>query len=160
MSSDAPASQPMPTFSLLAAVTAVLAFRVACALRPLDAIDGLAIPDDGYIVLDLARSFATGLGPDYHGIPTNGFQPLIVFLFAPLFWLTPGDPDSAVVGGMILGGAFDALTMALACVLVGLRRLGGCGMVIAAAYWLPHGIRSRCLISPFGARWPRMQFES
>jgi hypothetical protein len=71
---------------LLAALLAAnLAIRLAVVVRPLEFLDDLAIPDDAYLSLTLARNIARGHGPLYGLAPTNGFQPLYVFLMAPVF---------------------------------------------------------------------------
>src|SRR4030095_357231 len=53
--------------------------------------------DDGYYVLAIARRIGLGQGVTYDGTTlTNGFQPLWVFLCAPLFWLSDGERLSGV----------------------------------------------------------------
>lgn len=88
------------------------ALRLFVALRPLGTIDGLTIPDDAYLSLTLARNIARGLGPMYGLEHTNGFQPLYVFLMAPVF-LFQGDLVTPVRIALILLAAFDTLTLLL-----------------------------------------------
>ena len=52
-----------------------LLLRCSVALRPLEYIDGLTIPDDAYLSLTIAKNIAAGLGPLYGLEHTNGFQP-------------------------------------------------------------------------------------
>ncbi len=64
--------------------------RSVVALRPIEYLDGLVIPDDAYLSLTTARNIARGLGPLYSLEHTNGFQPLYVFLMVPRFRLLVG----------------------------------------------------------------------
>jgi hypothetical protein len=66
--------------------------RFALAWRDLDALDTLFFPDDTYLSLGIARNIARGLGSTFDGrILTNGYQPLYVWLMAPVYWLMPDD---------------------------------------------------------------------
>jgi hypothetical protein len=63
--------------------------RIATAVRTLDVVDRMFVPDDTYYTLTIARSMAHGLGATADGIHiTNGFQPLVAFLMVPVYWLT------------------------------------------------------------------------
>src|SRR5262249_47846545 len=73
-----------------------LSLRVAVAARPLERIDGLTVPDDAYLSLSLARAIGRGEGPRYGLGYTNGFQPLYVFLMAPVYALLPREPERPV----------------------------------------------------------------
>ncbi len=92
----------VPVLLLLA-----LALRLLIATRPLAVIDGVTIPDDAYLCLTLARSLAQGHGPLYGDTFTNGFQPLYVFLVAPLFWAIRGDPLLPVTLSLVLLAVAD-----------------------------------------------------
>jgi len=70
------------------------------------------LPDDAYLSLHLARSIAGGLGPWYGLAPTNGFQPLYVFVMAPVFAVVH-DPLTPVRIALLLLVAADALALAL-----------------------------------------------
>jgi len=59
--------------------------RIAFFAKPLLQIDGYAIPDDAFLSLDIAKNFAGGNWFFYGGQHTSGFQPLYVFLMAPVF---------------------------------------------------------------------------
>ena len=89
------------------------ALRLALSVRPLDFLDDLAIPDDAYLSLTIARNIARGLGPLYGLAPTNGFQPLYVFLMAPVYALFPGDPEAPIRVAFVLLTLFDTLTLVL-----------------------------------------------
>ncbi len=77
---------------LITLLAAGLVWRLALSWQPLERIAGFPVVDDGFYSLSIARNLALGLGMTCDGIhPTNGFQPLYVFLAAPLYWLFPGD---------------------------------------------------------------------
>lgn len=96
---------------LFALVAIGLLLRLFAAARPLLQIDDLAIPDDAYLSLTLARSIAHGWGPLYGLAPTNGFQPLYVFLMAPAFVLIPHDAFAPVRIAQLLLVACDLLAL-------------------------------------------------
>ncbi len=63
-----------------------LATRLALVFRP--RWEFLPVGDDAFYVFSIARNMARGLGPTVDGTQiTNGFQPLIVMLYTPIFWL-------------------------------------------------------------------------
>jgi len=87
-----------------------LAIRLAVAWRPLASIDRLFIPDDSYYTLSIARSLAHGHGPTVGHAPlTSGFQPLLAFLEAPIFWFIHS-PDGGLRAALVLLALCDALT--------------------------------------------------
>ena len=96
------------------AVAAVvgLVLRLTIVARPLDVLDRMFIPDDTYYTLGIARSLAHGLGPTTGvGAPvTSGFQPLVAFLEAPIFWVTDS-PDTGLRIALILLAVCDTLTV-------------------------------------------------
>lgn len=111
-----------------------LGLRLITALRPLVALDRLFIPDDTYYTLAIARSLAHGHGPSVDGHQlTNGFQPLLAFLEAPLFYLTDS-PDTALRAALILLAVCDGMTTVLIARVA--YRLGGApAAVVAAGAW-------------------------
>jgi len=88
-----------------------IALRLIVAWRPLQYIDGLAIPDDAYISLHLSRNIAAGLGPSYAGEYTNGYQPLYVFLMVPVFAVLQNDLISPIRISLTLACLVDTLTL-------------------------------------------------
>jgi len=96
---------------LVALLCANFALRVALQIRPLEFIDDLAIPDDAYLSLTIARNIARGLGPLYGLMPTNGFQPLYVFLMAPVFAWFPHDPSLPIRAALVLLALFDTAAL-------------------------------------------------
>jgi hypothetical protein len=90
-----------------------LGLRVAVAARPLALIDGLTVPDDAYLSLSLARAIGRGEGPRYGLGYTNGFQPLYVFLMAPVYTLVSSEPDRPVHVALFFLALCDTLTLAV-----------------------------------------------
>jgi hypothetical protein len=90
-----------------------LVLRLVVALRPPHVVDDLAIPDDAYLSLTLARNIARGLGPLYGLDPTNGFQPLYVFLMAPVFRWVTHDPYTALRVALVFLVLCDTLALGL-----------------------------------------------
>jgi hypothetical protein len=84
---------------------------VALQFRPIGFLDDLAIPDDAYLSLTIARNIARGLGPLYGLAPTNGFQPLYVFLMVPVYSLLPGDPGMPIHAALVLLALFDTAAL-------------------------------------------------
>jgi len=71
-----------------------LVLRLALAWQPFQfQLERGALVDDAFYSLTVARHIAQGHGLSFDGLhPTNGFQPLYVFLTVPVFWLFPNDP--------------------------------------------------------------------
>jgi 4-amino-4-deoxy-L-arabinose transferase-like glycosyltransferase len=113
---------------------AAAALRVALALRDLDVIDRLFVPDDTYYTLAVARSLARGLGPSVDGEHlTSGFQPLLAFLLAPVFAIT-SDDGVPLRAALVLLALVDAANVLLLAALA--RRLRGERAALwAAALW-------------------------
>ncbi|MCA9644753.1 MAG: glycosyltransferase family 39 protein [Polyangiaceae bacterium] len=118
---------------LLAIAGAGGLLRLWLALRNLDVVDRLFVPDDTYYTLSIARSLADGVGPSINGQLTSGFQPLLAFIAAPVFAIT-SNPDAALRFVLILGAISDAFCIFALGDLA--RRLGGRHAgVLAAALW-------------------------
>lgn len=111
-----------------------LLLRLVLAMRAIDVIDRLFMPDDTYYTLSIARAIAEGNGPTADGVTlTNGFQPLIAFLMVPVFWLTD-DPDTGVRMVVILLAVLDVVVAALLGRLA--YRIGGWpAAAVAVALW-------------------------
>jgi hypothetical protein len=112
-----------------------LAYRFFVALRPLPRLDGVAIPDDTYLSLTIARNIAKGLGPWYGLGYTNGFQPLWVFLLSPLHALLPSDPDGVLRVALLVLAVCDAATAYLLCTFVRRRGRSELAPVLVAGCW-------------------------
>lgn len=125
------ARAPLAIGALLAGA---LALRLAIALRDLDVVDRLFMPDDTYYTLSIARSIANGTGPSIDGVHlTNGFQPLIAFLLVPVFAVS-SDPDVGLRAALALLSVVDIANAALLGVLA--HRLGGRpAAILAVALW-------------------------
>lgn len=74
-------------------VAALLVVALVIRLVPvLDSTHFWPLVDDSYYALSVARNIAEGNGVTYSGLPTNGFQPLYVFMSVP-FYLVFGHGD-------------------------------------------------------------------
>ena len=130
------------------AVAALLAsglgLRVFVALRPLRWLDGLTLPDDAYLSLTIARNIGRGLGPLYGTSYTNGFQPLWVFLTAPLYAWRPLDLDGNVHRALVLLAGFDTLLAGLVCLLVWRWTRTPLAPAVVASVWAfnPYSVRT------------------
>lgn len=76
--------------------------------------------DDSFIIHKLAADIAAGKGITQAGEPTNGFQPLFIFLLVPLFWVFDiyhATVASAVINGVLstAGSLFVFLILAELC---------------------------------------------
>lgn len=112
-----------------------LAFRLGAALQPMEHVDSIALPDDTYLCLSISRSIAEGNGPAYSGEFTNGFQPLYVYLMAPVFLLVPDDDIIPIRAALVMLSLFDTLTLLLLLQLVlALTRSAIVPFIIAAAW--------------------------
>ncbi|HEX5315976.1 MAG TPA: hypothetical protein VFX22_04925, partial [Candidatus Kapabacteria bacterium] len=75
--------------------------------------------DDAFYLFSIAKHLANGHGPTVDGINlTNGFQPLIVLLYTPIFWLCGSNSWLAVRWTFLLNGAIAALTVWAIAVLI------------------------------------------
>ncbi|MEO6601059.1 MAG: hypothetical protein ABIQ16_14355, partial [Polyangiaceae bacterium] len=111
-----------------------LALRCWIAFGALDALDRWFVPDDTYYTLGFARSLAHGSGPTLDGVVlSNGFQPLLAFLLAPVFWVTQTG-ESALRAALLLGALCDAAVVILLGHLA-LRLAGRSAALISAALW-------------------------
>lgn len=88
-----------------------LTIRLYIAFRPINIIDDLTFPDDSYLSLTIARNIAHGLGPIYGTHYTNGFQPMYVFLMAPVYWLFPNNLETPIHIALVLLTLFDTLAL-------------------------------------------------
>jgi hypothetical protein len=77
----------LPHPLLLACCLIGLVIRLIIVWQPVDEVVHRVFIDDSFYYLNIARHIALGNGPTHDGInPTNGFQPLWVFLIVPIFW--------------------------------------------------------------------------
>lgn len=113
-----------------------LLLRCVVALRPLEYIDGLTVPDDAYLSLTIAKNIAEGIGPLYGLEYTNGFQPLYVFLMVPVYWIVHGDLVTPVHIALILLSLFDTATLFLLFRLLATRSTSFSTPLVAAALWI------------------------
>ncbi len=133
----APGRDHSLTWKILAPLLVVnLLARLFVALRPLECIDGLLLPDDTYISLKIAKNIALGLGPLYGDAYTNGFQPLYVFLSVPFYWIWPRDLVAPVHAALVMLAIFDTLALAFLWRVVARRSRTLAGPLLATAAWI------------------------
>ncbi|MBF0137742.1 MAG: hypothetical protein H7833_14835 [Magnetococcus sp. DMHC-1] len=89
------------------AVILILLATATLAMRPVPALFDLPVEEDGFMVLTNSRHIARGDGVSYDGHTlNNGFQPLWVFLNAPLYRLVNHDPEKMVRATLALHWLF------------------------------------------------------
>jgi 4-amino-4-deoxy-L-arabinose transferase-like glycosyltransferase len=115
---------------------AILAFHLAVAWQDLPTLarNGF-LYDDSFYAFKIAQNIAEGRGITFDGVhPTNGFQPLYVFLIVPAFLVSGSD----LVLPIHIALSMLALTTCLtACLLylIARRYVGPTASLIAAAIW-------------------------
>src|SRR5581483_10460826 len=86
--------------------------RVPLALRPTAMLTALPYGDDAYYLFSIARHLSSGHGISVDGIHlTNGFQPLILLFYTPIFWLFGSNAWLAVRWTFVMNAAISALTI-------------------------------------------------
>lgn len=110
----------LPMAMLVVVAIVGLALRVSALCRPISALDGHTLPDDAWLALEIAKNIGTGHGPrpGPAAHATNGYQPLWVFLVAPIYSIidhhSPGTLDTtagldrAAKGALVVGVVADA----------------------------------------------------
>lgn len=77
---------------VLTSSVVLLGLYVVAIFRPADRFIERPITEDAYYALSVSRSIAAGTGFSVDGVhPTNGVQPLICLLYAPIYLSTPED---------------------------------------------------------------------
>ncbi|MCI0472807.1 MAG: hypothetical protein L0Y76_04405 [Ignavibacteria bacterium] len=84
--------------------------RIFLLIRPFPEIDSYVLTDDTFLSLKIAKNIADGYGMTYGGIPTNGFQPLYVFMMVPVFAIIKSSLILPVYIAMILLTVFSLLS--------------------------------------------------
>jgi len=91
--------------------------------------------DDSFYAFKIAQNIAAGKGITFDGIhPTNGFQPLYVFLIVPAFLLSRGDPVLPIHLALSMLAVLTCLTACLLYV-IARRYVGRVAALVAAAAW-------------------------
>lgn len=98
------------------ACAATLLLYVALAFRPVELLLSRPFIEDTFYALAVARSIANGTGITVDGVHlTNGVQPLICLLYAPLFFVSKNDTTLALRLCLLLQvGLFVALSTTIA----------------------------------------------
>jgi hypothetical protein len=77
---------------LIGAIVVLALASLSLALRPDSTVFMKPLSEDGFYSLAVARNIASGHGITIDGVTkTNGFQPLLTFIQAGLFWLASGN---------------------------------------------------------------------
>jgi hypothetical protein len=136
------ATHSPPTFVARLRALAILVLLVGGVLRfvvawhDLDSLDTLFFPDDTYLSLGIARNIALGYGSTFDRvIPTNGYQPLYVWLMVPVYWLLPNDLVLPIHIALTLLAVVGLLTAWVVYRLVA-HFASGWHALVAAALWL------------------------
>ena len=91
--------------------------------------------DDAYYTMTIARNIAQGDGISYGGFPTNGFQPLLGFLMAPIQGLLGNHPEFCLKISL-LTMAFCSTALLLVILLLTRQLAGEQAAVIAGALYV------------------------
>ncbi|MBM2815671.1 MAG: hypothetical protein HW421_2433 [Ignavibacteria bacterium] len=89
--------------------------KLSIALRPLEILDDNTIPDDAYLSLKIAKNISYDFRPVYGDNYTNGFQPMYVFLMAPVYKFFPADLYAPIRIALLLLCLFDFLALFYLC---------------------------------------------
>ncbi|MBP2681167.1 MAG: hypothetical protein H6Q78_1030 [Candidatus Krumholzibacteriota bacterium] len=112
---------------------AVLAFHLAVIGQDFTVLaENGFLYDDSFYAFKIAQSVANGKGPSFDGVhATNGFQPLYVFLIAPLYWVFRSNLIAPIYAALALSALLTALTALLLYRIVG--RYASTKVAVAAA---------------------------
>lgn len=129
-----PLSKRLITIGLLGAA---LVFHVAVIGQDFTVLaENGFLYDDSFYAFKIAKSIADGQGPTFDGLhPTNGFQPLYVFLIAPFYRVFPSDLIAPIYSALALSALLTALTAFLLYRIVG-RYTSAKVAVATAAIWV------------------------
>jgi len=96
-------------------VGAALAFHLAVAGQSFTVLaENGFLYDDSFYAFKIAQNITAGQGPSFDGVhPTNGFQPLYVFLIAPFYWLFRSNLVAPIYAALALSAVFTALSTLL-----------------------------------------------
>jgi hypothetical protein len=121
---------------LIGLLGAALAFHLAVVGQDFTVLaENGFLYDDSFYAFKIAESIAAGNGPSFDGIhPTNGFQPLYVFLIAPFYRVFPSSLVAPIYAALVFSAVLTVLTAFLLFMIVR-RYTSGKIAVIAAALW-------------------------
>ncbi len=93
-------------------IVVTIVSRLALAFRPEWKICSRPFIDDAFYIFNVSQHIAAGAGLTVDGIhQTNGIQPLITFIYAPLFAIARGDSLLGLRFCFILVALWDALSV-------------------------------------------------
>ncbi len=91
--------------------------------------------DDAFYAFKIAANIADGQGMTFDGVtPTNGFQPLYVFLLVPIFWASGANLTTPVYGALSLAALLTAFSAVLLFKLLR-RYVGQKAALVASVLW-------------------------
>ncbi|NIM20767.1 MAG: DUF2723 domain-containing protein [Candidatus Latescibacteria bacterium] len=129
-------TKPIRVALVVCVLLLVLTFHLAVAWQDFATLarNGF-LYDDSFYAFQIARNIATGQGMTFDGIhPTNGFQPLYVFLLVPLYVLFGGNPAHPIYIALSLLSVFTLLTAYLIYRIAN-RYVGRAASLFAALIW-------------------------
>lgn len=101
--------------SVQVVLIASLAFRLLFVAHDMrDLVTHGPLYDDSFYAYEIARNMARGLGSTFDGVePTNGYQPLYVFLLVPLYWIFSGHENLPIYVSLFFSALVNVLTGAI-----------------------------------------------
>lgn len=126
----------LPARWLAGMLLADLMIRLVVAFKPIGFLDDLVFPDDTYYSLQIARAIGRGLGPLYGLDFTSGFQPLYVFLMAPVYALMPHDLETPIRAALVMLALCDVAALWMLHRLVARTSRSRAAVVVAMAGWM------------------------
>jgi hypothetical protein len=99
-------------FLLCALLVAALAFRLLFVAHDMHTLVTRGpLYDDSFYSFEIARNIARGLGSTFDGVqPTNGYQPLYVFLLVPIYWASGDHPTLPIYLALVGSAICNVLT--------------------------------------------------
>jgi hypothetical protein len=126
----------LPARWLAALLIADFVIRLVVAFKPIGFLDDLVFPDDTYYSLQIARAIRRGLGPLYGLDFTSGFQPLYVFLMAPVYALIPRDLETPIRVALVMLAVWDVAALWMLHRLVARTSRSRAAAVVAMVGWM------------------------
>ncbi|MBR61982.1 MAG: hypothetical protein CL904_04905 [Dehalococcoidia bacterium] len=122
---------------LLVLLPAIVLHLILSCLSVEYLISELFLVDDAFYSMKIARNIAAGLGTTFDGIhPTNGFQPLWVWLLVPVYWFEPDNLYGPVKASVVILSIFNlAAGYVLYRLVLSITKLHAAALV-SAAVWL------------------------
>ncbi len=114
-------THPRARLFILGLFITALVFHVAIVAQDFSVLarNGF-LYDDSFYAFKIAQNIATGNGVSFDGVhPTNGFQPLYVFMIVPFYALGGSDLIGPIYAALILSALLTAITAVLLFKIIG-----------------------------------------